>query len=158
MANKSLLPVALLQKTCNALYNAGVHIYTISDKLNLSIAQVREYLGNPSENQKLDVVRDEKLINKILYDGNFDITTQALIDIEKERWDYYITIERNALKIMDSLLKYYAEEPTGQDFDTDRFKAQLASNFIKETQKTRDELSKHYGNKNSDINLTVEFI
>lgn len=158
MANKNLLPVALLQKTCNALYNAGVHIYTISDKLNLSIAQVREYLGNPSENQKSDVVRDEKLINKILYDGNFDIATEALIDIEKERWDYYITIERNALKIMDSLLKYYAAEPTGQDFDTDRFKAQLASNFIKETQKTRDELAKHYGNRNSDINLTVEFI
>lgn len=154
----SLLPVNIIDSTINALYNAGMSIVSIGEKLNMDISEIKKYLPKDCSNIKSNVEPNNKIINEILYNNGNVIAKNEIINIEKKRWDLYNQIENRALKIMDDLLRIYALEPTGQDLKIDAFKAQLASNFIRETQKTRDELYAHYGNRQSDIKLKVEFI
>lgn len=134
--------------------------YHIGQVLNLTSSQVAKYLPKDRKSDYPDVELNQQLVDEILYDANIPIAKDAIVAIEKTRYQHYAQLEETCLRIMNKLLTYYEKIPLGDD-KTDRFKAQLASNFIKATQSAREEVLKKYeidknaGQKQDTITVEV---
>lgn len=158
----TILPNAITAKTCKELYNAGMNIYQIAETLQLNLDLVIEYT-ECGENSYPPVKADNILINKILYDANVPIATEAVVMVEKDRFKAYAQIEQQSLSIMQNLLTYYSQVPPG-DLKTDTYIKDLVTSLVKTTQSCREELLKKYAidktaeNIESANKLTVEFI
>lgn len=159
---KTVMPSAIIDKTCKELYNAGMNIYQIADTLQVDVEDVAK--ATNCGNKSYPAVKpNAALIDKILYDANIPIATEAVVMIERDRYKAYAAIEQKSLRIMQEMLDYYANQPSG-DLDLDKFKLSLVSSLVKTTQQCRDELLKKYAiDKNSeDIEnankLTIEFV
>lgn len=135
------LPDELLEKTCKALYDAGLDIVKISKALKVKTSRIREFV--PSVLEKNPNELNQALVDEILYDSNVPIAKEAIVKIEKTRYQYYADLEESCLRVMTNLLNYYEAIPEG-DAKTDQFKAQLAASFIKSTQSAREEVLRKY--------------
>lgn len=161
MANliEAQLPDILLEKLSKSLYSAGLDIVQIARVLKVKTSKIRNYV--PSNIDKNPNELNQQLIDEILYDANIPIAKDAIVAIEKTRYQHYAQLEETCLRIMNNLLLHYEKVPMGDD-KIDRFKAQMAANFIKATQSAREEVLKKYeidkttGQKQDSI--TVEIV
>lgn len=154
----SILPIKIIEKVCNELFNAGLNVYQIADRLSLKTSEVRKYLKTKESYPTVE--RDDKLIDQILYDADIPVTREVIIETEKSRYEKYAIVEQKSLDIMIKLLNYYGNEDVGVSLKEDQFKASLAMNFIKATQQCREELLKKYeiDKKVEDNSIKLEFI
>lgn len=156
------MPSAIIDKTCKELYNAGMNVYQIAEKLNLDVEDVAK-AAECGDKSYPAVKPNAALINKILYDADVPIATDAVIMIEKDRYKSYAMIEQKSLQIMHEMLEHYSKEPSG-DLELDKFKLNLVSSLVKTTQQCREELLKKYAiDKNSETvenanKLHIEFV
>lgn len=161
MANliEAQLPEVLLENLCKSLYGAGLDIVQIARVLKVKTNKIRGYV--PSNIDKNPNELNQQLVDEILYDANIPIAKDAIVAIEKTRYQHYAQLEETCLRIMNNLLLYYEKTPMG-DEKLDRFKAQMTANFIKATQSAREEVLKKYeidrvtGQKQDSI--TVEIV
>lgn len=157
----NILPLKILEKTVKELfYTAGMNVMQIAEVLNLKTSEVKEHLNT---NEIYPPVKlNNELANVILYDANLPVARETIINTEKSRFEKYAEIEQKSLSIMSKLLDFYEKEPIGVDLSEDRFKANLAIEFIKATQQCREELLKKYeiDKKQSDNDncIKIEFI
>lgn len=154
-----IIPISVLERTCKELYNAGMNLWQISKALNLDSNEVRKYLKDCDLSPTLQRERNEALINEILYEANVPIATSEIVRIEKDRYAKYSEVESKCLSVMLQLLDFYERAESG-DIEVDKFKAQLAANFIKATQAARDEIVRKYEleTKVGDNTLRIEFV
>lgn len=151
---------AILSTTIGRLYKAGINIAQISRTLKVPYNLVREALPSDCPDYP-DVELNQQLVDEILYDANIPIAKDAIVAIEKTRYQHYAQLEETCLRIMNNLLLHYEKVPMG-DEKLDRFKAQMAANFIKATQSAREEVLRKYeidktaGQKQDSI--TVEIV
>lgn len=156
-----ILPVELLETTVQRLWGAGMTTYHIGQALNLTSTQVVKFLPKDRKSDYPDVKLNQQLVDEILYDVNIPIAKDAIVAIEKTRYQHYAQLEETCLRIMNNLLLHYEKMPMGDD-KIDRFKAQMAANFIKATQSAREEVLRKYeidktaGQKQDSI--TVEIV
>lgn len=161
MANliEAQLPEALLERLCKSLYSAGLDIVQIARVLKVKTSKIRGYI--PSNIDKNPNELNQQLVDEILYDAYIPIAKDAIVAIEKTRYQHYAQLEETCLRIMNNLLLHYEKVPMGDD-KIDRFKAQMAANFIRATQSAREEVLKKYeidktaGQKQDSI--TVEIV
>lgn len=135
------LPDELLKKTSVALYSAGLDIVQIARVLKVKTSKIRDFV--PSNIEKNPNELNQQLVDEILYDANMPIAKEAIVKIEKTRYQYYADLEESCLRVMTNLLNHYEAIPEG-DSKTDQFKAQLAASFIKATQSAREEVLRKY--------------
>lgn len=158
----TILPSTIIEKTCKELYNAGMNIYQIADTLSLEVEDVAK-AAECGDRSYPPVKPNNALINKILYDADVPIATEAVVMIEKDRYKAYAMIEQKSLQIMQEMLEHYSKEPSG-DLEQDKFKLNLVSSLVKTTQQCREELLKKYAiDKNSEAiesanKLHIEFV
>lgn len=158
------IPIEIMGKLCNELYRAGVGLYTIAERLKVDKKTVESLLDDrrkPKDGMLSPYKYNQQLVDEILYDANIPIAKDAIVAIEKTRYQHYAQLEETCLRIMNNLLLHYEKVPMG-DEKIDRFKAQMAANFIKATQSAREEVLKKYeidratGQKQDSI--TVEIV
>lgn len=170
----------IITKIVNELFRAGCRLFYIAKLTGLPLQKIPSYLDAESlkklNAEKPDDVNlyddspypeNKPLIDRILYDFEDNLTSDVLLATEKERFHQYKMLESKCLSVMHSLLDYYHRQPLG-DPAIDKFKAQLASEFIKASSSARAELMEKYkvdklANKDKEEvkeqkKLDVEFI
>lgn len=136
-------------------------VHKIAKALDMRVLEVRRHIPSDADSDYPDVELNQQLVDEILYDANIPIAKDAIVAIEKTRYQHYAQLEETCLRIMNNLLLHYEKVPMG-DEKLDRFKAQMAANFIKATQSAREEVLKKYeidktvGQKQDSI--TVEIV
>lgn len=163
------LPNVIFERTVKELYNAGLKVTKISEALNVSAAEVRSALGIDKNDTSNDYPPayfdqqgkvDDQIIHKILYDSNVPLAQDLIIRLEKERFKKYSEVEQSCLDMMLSLLSFYKDNyPVGEELKIDKFKAELANNFIKATHQCREEILRKYEiESQSSLNSTSKAI
>lgn len=151
----------LLDMTIKRLWQAGMDVHKIARALDMQVLEVRKHIPSDADSDYPDVELNQQLVDEILYDANIPIAKDAIVAIEKTRYQHYAQLEETCLRIMNNLLLHYEKMPMG-DEKLDRFKAQMAANFIKATQSAREEVLRKYeidkttGQKQDSI--TVEIV
>lgn len=159
--NSIILKDNLLDMVVKRLYKAGLDVHKIARAIGVQVHEVRKYLPADADGDYPDVELNQQLIDEILYDANVPIAKDAIVAIEKTRYQHYAQLEETCLRIMNNLLLHYEKIPLG-DEKMDRFKAQMASNFIKATQSAREEVLKKYeidrASSQKQDTITVEVV
>lgn len=131
---------------------------------SLKESEVSEFLSTRGYDPKSPPVELDPVLGRdIINSGPKDVTIEQLVENEKERFFRYSEIERQALDIMDKLLQHYSTQEPG-NIQIDKFRAQLADTFLKNTHSARTELlTKYETQKKAEIAqkdniLQVEFI
>lgn len=159
--NGIVLQENLLDLTIKRLWQAGMDVHRIAKALDVQVPIIRKHIPSDADSDYPDIGLNQQLVNEILYDANAPLAKDAIVAIEKTRYQHYAQLEETCLRIMNNLLLHYEKVPIGDD-KIDRFKAQMAANFIKATQSAREEVLKKYeidkttGQKQDSI--TVEIV
>lgn len=162
----------IISKVVNELFEAGCSFPLIRRYTHISEDKARELLNarNREVYEQSDCINaspyptNQALIDKILFDNEDNLSRDVLIETERARFHQYKLIETKCIDLMHKLLDFYTNEPVGQNINKDRFKASLASEFIKATHSARAELIEKYRiekdslKAESDNRIQVEFI
>lgn len=143
LMNSLVLQENLLDITIKRLWQAGMDVHKIARALNIQVTEIRKRLPSDADSDYPNAELNQQLIDEILYDANIPIAKDTIVSIEKARYQHYAQLEETCLRVMNNLLLHYEKVPIG-DEKMDRFKAQMASNFIKATQSAREEILKKY--------------
>lgn len=151
MYKRKVLDNNILEKLITELWNANMYAGDIANKLGIQFSTLKSIASNlPIEKDSSRKVpkgdTNFELVNKILYDADIPIATDAIINVEKQRFEEYRNIEAKCLSIMRKLLNYYDDKLTQGDMEDAerRDAARVANDFIKATHNVRDELLKQY--------------
>lgn len=156
MKKDVILKTEILEKVVKELFTqARLPKRIIANELNVSISQIDKIVGNKDNySDKMDI----DLCNKILYDYDYPVSTEVIINSEKDRFEKYCAIEAKSLQIIMKLLDYYEKEPVG-DIRIDKFKKDLAQGFLQATHNVRAELLQKYSiDKETKDGIDIHFI
>lgn len=141
------LPIAIKveQALIHSLYDAGMNMFKIADVLDITFKEVQTaWPEGKAPNPYPTNEANYKLIEAILYEHNYPVSVDVVVNNEKERYAVYSRLEKRCLDTMEKMLAYYASLPIGIDEKQDRFVASLAKDFIRVTHQARQELIQKY--------------
>lgn len=166
------LSQTIIAKVVNELFEAGCSFPLIQRYTHVSVEKAKELLNAQNRRFYEDsecinaspYPQNQALIDKILFDNEDNLSRDVLIETERARFHQYKLIETKCIDLMHKLLDFYTNEPVGVNINKDRFKASLASEFIKATHSARAELIEKYRIEKDSLKaenesrIQVEFI